>query len=45
MVERYKQFRIRDRVIQPAAVLAPMAGVTDNVFRRLVREQGGRRCR
>ncbi|MGH9804087.1 MAG: tRNA dihydrouridine synthase DusB [Candidatus Acidiferrales bacterium] len=34
--------RIReDYAIRPAAVLAPMAGVTDNVFRRLIREQGG----
>jgi len=41
MPERYRQFRIRDRVIQPAAVLAPMAGVTDNLFRRLIRAQGG----
>lgn len=27
--------------IAPAAVLAPMAGVTDTVFRRLIRNQGG----
>ncbi len=27
--------------IQPATVLAPMAGVTDTIFRRLIRAQGG----
>ncbi len=43
MVQTVKaELRIRDDyVIRPATVLAPMAGVTDNVFRRLIREQGG----
>src|SRR3954467_3344768 len=27
--------------ISPATVLAPMAGVTDTVFRRMIRNQGG----
>lgn len=27
--------------VEPATVLAPMAGVTDTVFRRLIRNQGG----
>jgi len=35
------EFQIRDVRIQPATVLAPMAGVTDTVFRRLIRSQGG----
>ncbi len=34
-------FSISDIQIQPATVLAPMAGVTDTVFRRLIRDQGG----
>jgi nifR3 family TIM-barrel protein len=34
-------YRIRDVEIAPAAVLAPMEGVTDVVFRRLIREIGG----
>ena len=42
MVTIKSELRIRDDyVIRPATVLAPMAGVTDNVFRRLIREQGG----
>jgi nifR3 family TIM-barrel protein len=35
------QLTIRDRVIRPATVLAPMAGVTDTVFRRVIRGLGG----
>jgi len=33
--------RIRNVEFRPATVLAPMAGVTDTVFRRLIRAQGG----
>ena len=32
---------IRDVTIRPATVLAPMAGVTDTVFRRVIRSLGG----
>jgi tRNA-dihydrouridine synthase B len=35
------QFTIRDKVIAPGTVLAPMAGVTDTVFRRMIRSLGG----
>src|SRR3977135_4614723 len=34
-------FKIRDLTICPAAVLAPMAGVTDTLFRRVIRGLGG----
>ncbi len=34
-------FQIRDISIRPAAVLAPMAGVTDTLFRRVIRGLGG----
>jgi tRNA-dihydrouridine synthase B len=34
-------FSIGSIGVQPATVLAPMAGVTDTVFRRLIRNQGG----
>ncbi len=33
--------KIRDLVIRPATLLAPMAGVTDTVFRRVIRGLGG----
>jgi tRNA-dihydrouridine synthase B len=34
-------FQIRDLTVRPAAVLAPMAGVTDTLFRRVIRGLGG----
>jgi tRNA-dihydrouridine synthase B len=34
-------FSIRDKHISPGTVLAPMAGVTDTVFRRMIRSLGG----
>jgi tRNA-dihydrouridine synthase len=34
-------FSIRDKQISPGTVLAPMAGVTDTVFRRMIRSLGG----
>ena len=33
--------RIRDIRIRPATILAPMAGITDTVFRRVIRGLGG----
>src|SRR5437588_8562213 len=33
-------FQIRDLIMRPAAVLAPMAGVTDTLFRRVIRGLG-----
>ncbi|MGH9740150.1 MAG: tRNA dihydrouridine synthase DusB [Candidatus Acidiferrales bacterium] len=35
------QLKIRGTVICPATILAPMAGVTDTVFRRTIRSLGG----
>src|ERR1700745_1639949 len=35
------EFTIRTRAIRPATILAPMAGVTDTVFRRVIRSLGG----
>ena len=34
-------FQIRDLTIAPATILAPMAGVTDTLFRRVIRGLGG----
>src|ERR1700686_2525088 len=36
-----RSFQIRNIEISPATVLAPMAGVTDTVFRRMIRALGG----
>jgi nifR3 family TIM-barrel protein len=46
MTDRYifhfpASYRVGPGSIRPATVLAPMAGVTDTVFRRLIRNQGG----
>jgi tRNA-dihydrouridine synthase B len=36
-----QHFQVRDIQIVPATVLAPMAGVTDTIFRRMIRGLGG----
>lgn len=35
------ELKIRDLSLRPATVLAPMAGVTDTIFRRVIRGLGG----
>jgi len=35
------EYRVRDLCIRPGTVLAPMAGVTDTLFRRVIRGLGG----
>lgn len=41
MPEVPNSFAIGPITIRPATVLAPMAGVTDTIFRQLIRHQGG----
>lgn len=36
-----RSYNVGPITVSPATVLAPMAGVTDTVFRRLIRNQGG----
>src|SRR4051812_18684990 len=36
-----RSYRVGTISVSPATVLAPMAGVTDTVFRRMIRNQGG----
>src|SRR3954466_6721512 len=36
-----RSYQVGTISVSPATVLAPMAGVTDTVFRRLIRNQGG----
>ncbi len=37
----FADFHIRDVAIRPAHILAPMAGITDTVFRRFIKRLGG----
>ncbi len=37
----FQELRIRNVVIRPAQILAPMAGITDTVFRRFIKRLGG----
>jgi tRNA-dihydrouridine synthase B len=37
----FEELRIRNVMIRPAAILAPMAGITDTVFRRFIKRLGG----
>src|SRR4051794_29058945 len=36
-----RSYQVGPVMVSPATVLAPMAGVTDTVFRRMIRNQGG----
>jgi tRNA-dihydrouridine synthase B len=38
---RLESLSIRDVTVRPAHILAPMAGITDTVFRRLIKRLGG----
>ena len=37
----FERLQIRDVVVRPAHILAPMAGITDTVFRRFIKRLGG----
>jgi nifR3 family TIM-barrel protein len=37
----FPELRIRNVIVRPAHILAPMAGITDTVFRRFIRRLGG----
>lgn len=37
----FEELRIRNAVVRPAHILAPMAGITDTVFRRFIKHLGG----
>lgn len=37
----FEQLQIRNVLVRPAHILAPMAGITDTVFRRFVKRLGG----
>jgi tRNA-dihydrouridine synthase B len=37
----FEELRIRNVTVRPAAILAPMAGITDTVFRRFIKRLGG----
>ena len=37
----FEELRLRNVSIRPAAILAPMAGITDTVFRRFIKRLGG----
>src|SRR6516164_5023850 len=37
----FQELRIRHVIVRPAHILAPMAGITDTVFRRFIRRLGG----
>jgi nifR3 family TIM-barrel protein len=37
----FQELRIRDVVVRPAQILAPMAGITDTAFRQFIKHLGG----